>query len=342
MPKRLIAVVLSLAMFWIAKAGAETIRATTYNVEHFAEHFMAQRLTTQKFHQESEQNKEIVDKLRKEGDEDNWEVAQTILDPAVNPDVIVMQECCNQKDLESFNRKWLDGAYETVIVFPSNTGDREQHVAMMIKPGFKVLEKKDQYYLEKDTAENARGDRLFARGPSFVKIQSPGGYVFWMGTGHLKSKSGNSPAATQWRNREAKRTQEIIKEIAAAGPSDVLFLGDCNDESGFDNEFEQENGGDTIAALLGPPEDKFVLVTRPLLARGDQSFGGYWSDRFRSFIDHGVATPSMAQRVKRVSVFSEKLAPVASDHYPVTVQIEAGPPTATPTTKPANLENAMP
>src|SRR5262249_20778988 len=148
--------------------------------------------------------KEMVEEIKKANDEDNWEVATTILDPKVNPDVIVFQECCDQTDLEYFNKKWLKGAYEKVTVFPSNT-ERDQNVAMMIKPGFKVLETKDDYYKEKDSVQKhivtkvkGQPDRvedspfLFARGPAFVKIQSPGGYVFWVGTNHLKSKFGNS------------------------------------------------------------------------------------------------------------------------------------------------------
>ena len=172
-----------------ALVNAETIRITTYNVERFNNNFMGQHLTTQKFEKKIEASdvkddtkelaKEAVEYIKHKNDEDNWEVAQTILDPKVNPDIIVMQECCNEKDLEYFNKRWLKNNFETVIVFPSNTGaDRVQNVAMMIKPGFKILERKDQYYLEKDPAANDRGDRLFARGPAFVKIQSPSGYVF--------------------------------------------------------------------------------------------------------------------------------------------------------------------
>jgi hypothetical protein len=39
---------------------------------------------------------------------------------------------------------------------------------------------------------------------------------------------------SKWRNREATRTHEIIKEIEKAGPSDVMLLGDMNDELGMD------------------------------------------------------------------------------------------------------------
>src|SRR5687767_1120287 len=172
--------ILAVVALLAAQLQAETIRITTYNVEHFNNNFMASRLTAEKFQakadtdEEKEYFKSVQEYVKKKNDEDNWEVAQTILDPKVNPDIIVLQECCNEKDLNYFNDRWLKKAYATVIVFPNNSGeDRVQNVAMMLKPGFKVLEKKDQYYLEKDPVANERSDRLFARGPAFVKIQAP-------------------------------------------------------------------------------------------------------------------------------------------------------------------------
>ena len=56
-----------------------------------------------------------------------------------------------QSDLEYFNTKWLKGMYKKVIVFSTNT-QQHQTVDMMLKPGFEVLERKDQYYLEPDPA----------------------------------------------------------------------------------------------------------------------------------------------------------------------------------------------
>jgi len=332
---RIATFLLAVALIFIAKAGAETITVTTYNVEHFAGHFEAQHLTTRKVAKESDDAKEMVDIIRTLNDKQNWATAETILDPKVNPDIIVLQECCNQKDLEYFNKRWLKGAYEFVNVFPSNS-ERDQFVAMMIKPGFKVLQKDDQYYLEKDTGKNDRGDRLFARGPAFVKIQSPGGYVFWVGTNHMKSKRGNDAEVTAWRNREAVRCHQLMVEHSKAGPSDLIFLGDMNDEYGLDGEFEKNNGGDSIANILGPESDGFVLATKPLLAKGEISFGGYWRSDFRSFIDHVFVSPTLSKKVKDVSVFQDKLAPISSDHYPVTVKIEATP------EAPAALRDAMP
>jgi endonuclease/exonuclease/phosphatase family metal-dependent hydrolase len=340
-------------------AESETITLATYNVEHFQEHFYAHQLT-QKLAKEKKEDadiKEMLFQLRKMNDEDNWETALVITDRDVNPDILVIEEGCTQDNLEYFNKRWLHSAYETVIQFPSNTGDRNQHLNMLIKPGFKVLQKKDQYYLEKDPTPNSRGDKLFARGPSFVLVQSPGGYKFWVGVTHQKSKridfdrehesamrkelSGQPKAvidekikaaktesgksAAEWRNREAKRTHEIMKALAATaaqdGSADVILLGDMNDDLGMD-ENEKLAGADAIELLVGPKDDNFFLATRALAEKGEISFGGYFRPDYRSFIDHVVVTPAMKERVADVRVFHGGVAKVSSDHYPVVVKVK--------------------
>ena len=306
-----------------APAGAETITLGTYNVEHFNENFLGHRVaTSQPALAKEPVVKSLLDKVKYENDEDNWEVAQVILDPRFNPDVLVVQEGCDQKDLEFFNKRWLNDAYATLITFPTNT-DRAQHLNLLLKPGFKVIERRDRYHLEPDPLPNPRGARLFARGPAFALVESPSGYRFWVGTTHQKSKGGNSAAVTAWRNREAKRTHEIMKELAAStGVRDVILLGDMNDEPGI-QEFELEGGGDVIANLVGPESDGFILATKPLVDQGKLSFGGYWNTRFRSLIDHIVISQDVKDQVEDVQVIDWGLAPAASDHYPVMMKIRA-------------------
>jgi endonuclease/exonuclease/phosphatase family metal-dependent hydrolase len=301
---------------------AESITLATYNVEHFETHFDAYRLSrTPEGRQATGLLKDLLDAERVQNDEDNWEVAQVITDPAFDPDVLVVQEGCTQSNLEYFNKRWLRSAYATVIVFPSNT-DRNQHLGLLLKPGFKVIERRDRYHLEKDPVKKDLTDRLFARGPAFVLVQTPGGYRLWVGVTHQKSKSDNSVDVTQWRNREARRTHEIMRELAKAGSDDVILLGDMNDELGV-GEFEAEGGGDTIANLVGPAEHQFVLVTEALAKSGEISFGGYWNPKYRSFIDHVVATPAMKDQIEKAEVFRGSLAASASDHYPVVVKIRS-------------------
>jgi endonuclease/exonuclease/phosphatase family metal-dependent hydrolase len=332
-------------LVYAAALGAEEITLGTYNIEYFDRHFLAHRLANQPFASEGA-GKEALDELRKKNDEDNWETAQVILDPKFNPDILVVEEGCDQQDLEFFNRRWLSNRFQTVIQFPSNT-ERRQHLNLLMRPGYKILERRDQYYLEPDPVGNERGSRLFARGPVFVKVQTPGGYQFWVGLTHMKSKSvgaaeGDSAAprtgdesrvetpqtrqrkvdATKWRNREAARTHQIIKELEKAGPADVILLGDMNDSLGND-AYEGEGGGDAISNLVGSAEDGLILATRPLAEAKRHSFNGYWRTGFRELIDHVIVTRSMKDQLLEVRIIDTGFAPVASDHFPVLVKIKS-------------------
>ncbi|QOV89018.1 endonuclease/exonuclease/phosphatase family protein [Humisphaera borealis] len=351
-----------IALLMVALIGAsakaeEVVTVVTYNIEHFNDHFegfeIGKKLTKE---QKDDPNISLLlAAVKKANDEDNWETAQVITDRDVNPDILVIQEGCTQSNLEYFNKRWLREAYATAITFPTNTGERNQHLNMLLKPGFKVIKQNDKYHEEKDPTPNERGDKLFARGPAFVLIETPSGYRFWVGTTHQKSKridfdaaaqseikkenagqpkeaitakvlegkNAAGKAAAEWRNREAKRTHAIMKELAAGGDSDdVLLLGDTNDELGMD-EYEKLAGGDAIELLVGPKEDGFILATKALVDDKQISFGGYWRPDFRSFIDHVVATPAMKDQIADVKVFRAGLARTASDHYPVVVKVKS-------------------
>lgn len=312
-------------------ALAEEIKIATYNIEHWDDRFDGRQTRAwAKKQPQSEELTKIVDDRVKTNDKNNWAVANVI--KAMDADIILVEEGCKQEDLNYFGNRWLQDSYATLKQFPSNTGERHQHLNLLAKPGFKILEVKDQYYLEKDSVEKTFAtaerngeagseNRLFARGPSFVLMQSPGGSKFWVGLNHQKSKSGNSLDVTKWRNREAIRVHQIIKELEKAGPAEVIFGGDLNDELGS-QEFEQQAGGDSIALIQGPPEDGVVLATRSLAEKNAISFGGYFSDRYRSFIDHFFVTKSLKDKIVDVKVINDGFAPMASDHYPVLMTLK--------------------
>lgn len=339
-------VAIALVLTFATSALGESITVVSYNVQLFSQHFLHHRLTGRGLRtalpdelRQHPQIKELLEDELVNNDRLNWLVSMVILDPKLSPDVIAFEECCSQSDLEYFNKRWLNDAYETVMVFPTNT-TRQQNLGMMLKKGFTAVEKRDQYFQEKDPVPNARGDKLFARGPSFVKVKSPGGYTFWVGVTHQKSKRVDPPMnpdgtyqrmnaaerdkleidGAQWRLREGQRTHQIMKELEAAGPSDVMIVGDMNDELGED-EIEQKAGGDAIASLLGPPADGFVLATKSLADTKQFSYGGYWKTRYRTLIDHVIVSKSMAAEVQTVGIFKEGLAAAASDHYPVFVKL---------------------
>ncbi len=340
-PRLSLAAILSFCLM-AANAPAETVTVATYNVEHFAKHFEAFHASKTPEGKQPGLVKDLLDELRKQNDEDNWEVAQVITDKGFNPDILVIQEGCAESDLSFFNRRWLQEAYATVVVFPTNT-DRDQTLCMLLKPGFKIVSRKDKYYEEKDSIPNERGDKLFARGPVFCLVETPSGYRFWVGVTHQKSKSDNSVEVTGWRNRESVRTHEIMRELAKAGPDDVMLLGDMNDEIGVGQyEDDPKSGGDSIANLVGPPQNQFVLVTEKLAKSGEISFGGYWNAKYRSFIDHVITTPGMKNQIESAGVFRGSLAAAASDHYPVWVKVRSDVPTQGRPTQPVGTGSKKP
>jgi endonuclease/exonuclease/phosphatase family metal-dependent hydrolase len=116
-----------------------------------------------------------------------------------------------------------------------------------------------------------------------------------------------------------------MKELERTSTHDVILLGDMNDALGSD-EFEKDpaSGGDAIANLVGPPEDGFMLATRKLAERNENSFHGYYNPRYRELIDHAVVSKSMWPRVKSVEIFHDGFTAVASDHFPVMIRLDAG------------------
>src|SRR4051812_713815 len=94
-------------------ASAEEIKVATYNVEVWADSFAAHAAATQPINKDPE-GKELVRMLRRENDEDNWEVAQVILDPKFSPDILVIEEGPDEGDLRFFGHRWLHDSYDWV------------------------------------------------------------------------------------------------------------------------------------------------------------------------------------------------------------------------------------
>jgi endonuclease/exonuclease/phosphatase family metal-dependent hydrolase len=303
-----------------------SIRVITYNVENWRNSFEAFKLE-RKIKDNPNWPQEFIDLIKREraeDDEENWEVSRVI--KQIQPDVWVLQEGPEQADLNYWNSQpWLmNGYFETIHVFKTNT-ERGQNTAVFLRTGFKALEYREDYHDEPDTQQvnTEKTGKLFARGPAFVLVQAPDGTKFWVGTNHQKSKSGNSVAVTKWRNAESARTHQIIQELRKAGPAQVIFTGDLNDELGY-QEFEQEAGGSAIDILVGSGDDALVLATKVLDDEGKISYHGQWKARNRSFIDHALVTPEMSPWVKQVNVAMGDMEDVASDHYPVIIDLVPG------------------
>lgn len=309
-----------------AVQAGERVRIVSYNVENWRENFQAAKLKKMAATQPSwpQEFLDLINRELKEDDIENWEVARTLQNADVDPDILLIQEGCNQTDLNQFNSRFLKGEYDYIHVFPSNT-QRDQHLGIMVKKGFKVLELREDYLnIDKPEGIVTRGDKLFARGPGFVQIESPGGHRFWVGTNHQKSKAlsdGETDVeCAKWRLTEAQTTNKIINDLKKEGPAAVYFAGDMNDELG-EQEFEAEAGGSAIEAIGGSGANALNILTKPLHDQGVISYTGYRSTRHRSLIDHAFSTDEGMKFVEKVYVFQGDLAEVSSDHLPLVIEL---------------------
>jgi exonuclease III len=300
----------------------EQVRIGSWNIEHFMKMFDQDRMPLR-----AQEQSELW-----RDEEDQYEVARVIKDTSFAPDILVIEECCDEAMLKLFNRKWLPGIYPYIKVFTSNTDG--QFLGIMAKAGFEPQQVKE-YYLDKDPLQDKRitndkeelnssegENRLFCRGPGFVLFKTSKGNQVWVGTTHSKSKSGNSKAVTEWRIRELERTRQICGELIKAGPSKrLVLLGDFNDDFGMDN-YEKGLGIDAVETMLKGtlPEEKLVCLDEAIW-KSDPTAASYHCEikpkRFRSFLDHAFASPELAASVKSTVLIQESIAYVASDHLPI-------------------------
>lgn len=296
------------------------LRIGSWNIENFMKMFDQDRMP--------ERSREQTELWRDE--EDQYEVAWVIKSPDFNPDILVIQECCDEAMLKLFNEKWLDKAYAYIKVFQSNTDG--QFLGIMAKQGFQAMQVKE-YYKDEDPVEDQRiasakrsyneegENKIFCRGPGFVLFKTPRGNQLWVGTTHSKSKSGNSKAVTEWRIREYERTREICGELIQAGPTrNLIISGDFNDDYGLDS-YEQSLGTDAIETMLkGTGPERLVALEKPLIEK-DPTLVTYHCEikpkRYRSFLDHAFVSPELASSLSHVAVIDESIAYVASDHLPL-------------------------
>lgn len=305
-------------------APAETVRIATYNIENFEKHFDQHDLPYKK--------KDKTEFFR--DTEDLYEVARVMNLPQLDADIIVLQECCTEKHLKSFNTHWLRQKYSLVKVLPSNTS-RVQHLAVMAKKGFTPIEIRS-YANDRDPVDDPKlrglkksagleeGNKLFSRGPSFVLFETPGGNRIWVGTTHTKSKYRNSEAVTKLRIRETQRTREICGELIKEGKTPWLYIGGDFNDTFEKDDHEKKIGQDAISQMLaGKGAEKLVSLTKPLVDK-DPKLATYHGEikpaRLRSFLDHVFVSPKLAPLAKSVTVVDDPIAAVASDHYPVVIE----------------------
>src|SRR5436305_3899001 len=78
-----------------ADSPPATITLATYNIELFHTHFAASSQPVK--------DPEVLTRLRNDADKDFWMISEVIKNPKMNPDILCVEECCEQTELEKFN-----------------------------------------------------------------------------------------------------------------------------------------------------------------------------------------------------------------------------------------------
>ena len=303
--KRLNMFIIALLSLLTVNLYGEQVKVGTYNVEHFMRMFDQQQMP--------ERSRDMTEFYR--DDEDQYEVARVINLPQYDPDIICIQECCNQEMLEEFNKEQLGGKYSFVKVFNGNSDS--QMLAMMAKKGFEPV-KIDEYYQMKDKDYRDGTNDLFGRGPAFVKFKTPKGNYLWVGTTHVKSKYNDSANIVRWRSRQVTTLRSICEDYIKSGGDYVIIQGDFNDGFGMDSN-ENKAGMDAVAQLL-LGERKMHCVTKKLQDDGLNSYHcKIKPPKYRSFLDHVFVSEELVNKVINVKMIDDPIAEVASDHLPVVV-----------------------
>jgi hypothetical protein len=307
-------------------SSKEAVRIGTWNIEHFMKMFDQDRMP--------ERSRNTVELYADE--EDQYEVAVTIRSESFEPDILVIQECCDQEMLEHFCKKWFPGKYAFIKVFDSNVAG--QNIGVLAKQGFEPL--RTEHFVNdrdpmtdtsirsaKEGADLWEKNLLFSRGPGFVLFQTPKGNKLWVGSTHSKSKSGNNKAVTQWRIREYERTRQICGElIQKSGVKKLVILGDFNDDFGMDS-YETSLGQDAIETMISCHSGDEELICMDKAIWGDDPDAASYHcqikpKKYRSFLDHIFASPELAAKVKETAMITESIAYAASDHLPLLIVFE--------------------
>jgi len=145
----------------------------------------------------------------------------------VNPDVLICIEVEDRITLDRFNGQVLRKQFGDAAAYPHVLlldGNDARGIDIGILSRFEVTSIRSHLH----EADPVTGEKLFSRDCPEFEVTLGGKTIIVLGN-HFKSKrSGNSPASTAKRTRQASRTNEIY--AAALQRSDLVIIGgDLND-----------------------------------------------------------------------------------------------------------------
>lgn len=234
---------------------------------------------------------------------------------AIDADVVGFEEVENEAVLRALVDEYLpDMGYKYVAV-PLTNDERGIKVGIVSRlPIISVT----SYRWQTLSLPDEKQTWHFARDLFHARLQLPDGKVLNAFVVHLKSKGSRDgdPQSVKWRSSEALRIRQIIEQMLASNPQElVVLMGD----------FNSQPGEPAINTLLEPAADGSAMLSDAhyLIPMPDRTT--YPSERFpNSVIDFIMTSPALSARLipESSKVFNDPALTKGSDHYPVEAEFD--------------------
>lgn len=234
---------------------------------------------------------------------------------AINADVVGFEEVENEAVLQALVDEYLpDMGYQYVAV-PLTNDERGIKVGIVSRlPIISVTSYRWQTLNLPDNNQTWR----FARDLFHARLQLPDGKVLNAFVVHLKSKGSRDgdPQSVMWRSSEALRIRQIIDQMLAVNPHELIVLM---------GDFNSQPGEPAINTLRAPAPDGTPVLgdAHYLIPMSDRTT--YPSERFpNSVIDFIFTSPAMSARLipESSKVFNDPELTKGSDHYPIVAEFD--------------------
>jgi len=300
---RLLGVLLLIAFVGVPAIAQDTstLRIASYNVENAFD-----------VYDDPYTNDEGTDvKLR-------WEV-EMIADvlKKLDADVVGFQEVENEAVLKAIVSEYLPGMGYEYAAVPLTNDTRGIKLGIISRlPVISITSYRWQTLTHPDTDQTWQ----FARDLFHAKLQTSTGEVLHVFVVHLKSKGSRDgdPQSVKWRTSEAMRIRQIIGDMIANNPNElVVLMGDFN-------SMPDQPGTTT---LLSPAADGSAVMSDCHASIPMDDRTTYPSERFpNSVIDFILTSPAMTARLVPGSavVFKDPELTKGSDHLPVMAEFDMG------------------
>lgn len=233
----------------------------------------------------------------------------------MDADIVGFQEIENEAVLQALVDEYLpDMGYEHVAVPLSNDA---RGIKVGIVSRLPIISVTSYRWQTLSLPDNTRTWR-FARDLFHARLELPDGRMLNVFVVHLKSKGSREgdPQSVMWRSSEALRIRQIIDQMLAVNPQELIVLM---------GDFNSLPGEPAINTLLAPATDgsKVLSDAHYLLPMPDRTT--YPSERFpNSVIDFIFTSPALSARLipESSKVLNDPELTKGSDHYPVVAEFD--------------------